>query len=318
MKGQFHTNPKTGITDPCRAFKSECPYIHGDTPEEAQRLFERHMEAYLMPHSASVKQLREMPAEVLRETPLKELDTGQLTQTLRHESVNLGMQVEVVDSAIDLATILHAHQQRGNRGNFTRTPYIEHPLRNALRIVRFGVNSQDVTVASILHDTIEDGAQVFVKKFYKIDSNEIDARKILGEHIKKAYGENVFELVEAVTNDYIADVDKSKMSITEKNRIYLEHVHKNITGRPNVLLVKISDFIDNATGLYHNDVPERATKTKNQATKYLPVVDVFRKALKDMEIPVSVEQKSEIFDKMDRTEERLSKIINRTQGDRNE
>ena len=310
MKGQFHVNPETYVVAPCHAEKIECPYLHGDTVEDTERLLSEKIGTSVVLQGISVSKLRNMPAEVLKATSLKELDAAQLTQTLRHEAIEQGMKESVIDSAIDLASILHAHQTRGNRGNFTSTPYIEHPLRNALRLLRLGVNNQDVIVASLLHDVIEDGAQVFVKTFKNIqDNDENDARRVLSDHIRNAYGDNVLELVEAVTNDYIADVDKSRMQASEKNRIYLEHVRKNIAGRPNVILVKVSDFMDNATGLHHHNTPQRAEKTFRQACKYLPVVQVFRDAIRANDLSLSYESVSKILEKMDKTERSLMHII---------
>ena len=308
---KFHVNQETGLAAKCSANVSKCPYIHSDTLEGAQQAFEEAMSALTLPASVSVKDLRKMPSEALRKMPLKALDSNQLAQTLRHEATRLGMESDVVDSAIDLATILHAHQVRSNRGNFSKSPYIEHPLRNSLRLIRLGVSDQDVIVASILHDTVEDGARIFVKRFYNEKQHEEDARESLKSHIQKAYGKNVAELVEAVTNDYIADSDSTKMSLAEKHKVYLEHVRKNIQNNPGAFLVKVSDFIDNATGLYHNDTPERRSKTRNQALKYLPVVEVFKQTLENDNIPLSEEAKTEIRDKMSHTTERLLKILQR-------
>ena len=312
---RFHINPNTGRVLRCYAGESGiCWYgdkaIHGNTKAETQKLYEQAMKAATVPQVASVKELRKAPAIVLKNTDTKELNATQLAQTLRHEASELGMNAEVIDSAIDLATILHAHQKRGNRGNFTETPYIEHPLRNSLRLVRMGVKNQDVIVASILHDTIEDGAKVFVEKFQNnLTIGEEDARSELGSHIGRTYGNNVLELVEAVTNDYMTDTDKSNMSEEVKNLIYLEHVQENINKNSNVLLVKISDFIDNATGLHHNDVPARREKTKKQARKYLPVVEVFKSALKSSGLPEK--QVTMLLSRMDTTKERLSSIISK-------
>lgn len=306
---KFHVNQETGKAGKCEADKFKCPYIHGDTLEGAQKAFEQAMSALTLPISVSINTLRQMPSEALRSIPLKALDTNQLAQTLRHESVRLGIDSEVIDSAIDLATILHAHQSRSNRGNFTKAPYIEHPLRNSLRLVRLGVKDQDVIVASVLHDTIEDGAAIFVKKFHNEEKDEVNARQALSQHIQRAYGQKVLKLVEAVTNDYIADSDKTKMSLAQKHNTYLQHVRTNIKNNPGAFLVKVSDFIDNATGLYHNNTPERAAKTRNQALKYLPVVEVFKTVLQEDNIPLSDESKQEVHDKMTRTTERLLKIL---------
>lgn len=317
---RYHVNMTNGVPGICRAVKS-CPFgleidDHYDTASDARVAFETNMTSSTltkMKRAKTPQELRQIPATILRNLPLKEMDASQLAQSLQHETIAVGMDPDIISSSVDLATILHSHQTRGNRGNFTSTPYIEHPLRNALRLVRMNVTDQDVIVAAVLHDTIEDGASVFVKKFHgaKEPNGEIESRKILGDYINDAYGPEVLELVEAVTNDYVADNDKSKISLAQKHRIYCEHVRKAIRNRPGVILVKLSDFIDNATGLYHNDIPGREDKTRKQAMKYLPVVDVFLEELDRTQLPVSEQTLEDLKAQLHVTRTRLEKIIAR-------
>lgn len=317
---RYHVNMTTGVPGVCRATKT-CPFglaidDHYDTASNARSAFERDMNSKTFSKMKKAKtpvELRQVPSTILRNLPLKEMNSAHLAQSLQNECIAAGMDPDVISSSVDLATILHAHQTRGNRGNFTTTPYIEHPLRNALRLVRMDVPDQDIIVAAVLHDTIEDGASVFVKKFHGVDEpdGEIESRKILGDYINDAYGPEVLEIVEAVTNNYVADTDKSRMSLSEKHRIYCEHVRKAIRNRPGVLLVKLSDFIDNATGLYHNDIPGREDKTRKQAMKYLPVVDVFLEELDRTKLPVSEQTVEDLKAQLLVTRTRLEKIIAR-------
>jgi (p)ppGpp synthase/HD superfamily hydrolase len=319
---RYHVNLTTGVPGKCRAIKS-CPFglaleDHYSTPSEARAAFEKQMVSKTFASlkrepALSVELLRTIPANILRDTPLKELSAAQLAQTLQHEAVEVGMDRDVISSAVDLATILHAHQSRGNRGNFVTTPYIEHPLRNAVRLLRLGVTNQDVITAVILHDTVEDGADVFVKKFYnEVSTNdELESRAILSDYISKAYGSNVARLVEAVTNDYIADTEKSKMTLAQKNMGYLIHVRDNIKGDAEVILVKITDFVDNASGLYHNDIPGREVKTKRQAQKYRPVVDVFLEELKTTKLPIPEAHFAALSQRLEKTKISLDAIIAR-------
>jgi hypothetical protein len=319
---RYHVNLTTGVPGKCRAIKS-CPFglsleDHYSTASEARAAFEQQMVSKTFASlkrepALSVEFLRTVPANILRNTPLKELSAAQLAQTLQHEAADAGMDSDVISSSVDLATILHAHQSRGNRGNFVTTPYIEHPLRNAVRLLRLGVKNQDVIVAVVLHDTVEDGADVFVKKFYseKSTDNELESRAILSDYISQAYGSNVARLVEAVTNDYIADTEKSRMTIAQKNMGYLTHVRDNIKGDAEVILVNITDFVDNASGLYHNDIPGREVKTKRQAQKYRPVVDVFLNELKTTKLPISAEHLTSLINRLEKTKISLDAIIAR-------
>lgn len=308
---RYHFNETTGKTALCKASQRKCPLIHGESEDQARKNHEMIMSKKTL---VSVKkqftqeELLLAPIEILCHTPLKDMDTAQLSQTLRYESIALGMDEKVIDSSINLASILHAHQTRRNRGNFTNVPYIEHPLRNAVRLIRLGVEDQDIVVAAVLHDTIEDGAKVFVKKFKnqngKVD--ELDARSILSEHIQNAYGNKTLEYVEAVTNDYMADM---QLTPEDKRTIYRNHVKANILHNPGVFLVKVSDFIDNATGLYHNDKPGQEKQVSKQARKYLPVVKVFQDAMNNYELPVSENGHQTITRQLDITAQRLKTIV---------
>lgn len=100
------------------------------------------------------------------------------------------------------------------------------------------------------------------------------------------------------------------MTQKEKADLYLNHVRKSIRNDTDALLVKVSDFIDNATGLYHSDVKGREKRTLRQAKKYLPVASVFRDEIHNVsDLHVSDEGRREILLKMDRTEVRLRDII---------
>lgn len=316
---RYHVNNETGVSGICHAIK-RCPFglpIDEHYPSEyaAREAYEVKMKGFEINsyQKFTIEAFRKIPSEILKKTDLKDLNAAQLSQTLQSESHDADLDKEIIGSAVDLASILHSKQTRGNRGNFITTPYIEHPLRNSLRLLRLGVRDQDVIVASILHDTIEDGAKMFVEKFNGSNAvtGEIAARAELGEYINKAYGNRVLKLVEAVTNDYIADTDKTRMSVKEKNRIYKEHVENNIKGNAGIVLVKISDICDNATGLYHNDIPGREAKTKKQAVKYLPVIDVFLKELDRTDLGLPEASIAHLKDKMHRTIIRLEAIISR-------
>ena len=301
----------------CEATDRPCPLSpldeHFETPEEAMMFFEAEQKGSQAErlHQAQLDMI-EKSAQVFKQTSLKELDSTQLTQALIYEANEVGIDKTALRGSISLATILHSHQKRGNRGGHKTTPYIEHPLRNSLRLIRLGVKDQDVVIASVLHDTIEDGASKFCEKFLqKKNIDELEARKTLSSHIKKTYGKRVVKLVESVTNDYLTDTDKSKMSISRKNKSYYDHVEKNVTNEPQVLLVKRSDVIENATGRDHNDVPGREAKTLKQAVKYLPVVPVFEKEIQRQNIHLSKRSKAEILIKLENTKKRLQIIIDK-------
>src|SRR5581483_9171299 len=58
-----------------------------------------------------------------------------------------------LEDALELASQLHRGDRRQNE------PYINHPLRVAIRIMsHYGIRDPDVIVAALLHDAVEDHA----------------------------------------------------------------------------------------------------------------------------------------------------------------
>lgn len=259
--------------------------------------------------------MKKRTESLIKKTPLKKLDSALLTITLINEAEDAGLDSEKIFTAISLASALHIGQTRANRGDLPRTPYIEHPLRNAIRILRWGCVEQDVIIAAILHDTVEDCSKKFVASF-GIDVNscsEEDARKALRMHIRNEFGEEVDRIVAKVTNDYVPKEISAKLDRMAKGEIYRQHVIKNLVGDYRVLLVKFSDFVDNATGLHHNDIPKNAERVRNLAFKYRPLIKVFRSEIgtEPARLQVSDEGIVDMLRHLDATSERLDKIINR-------
>lgn len=175
--------------------------------------------------------------------------------------------------SIDLATVLHSKQTRKNRDSYKRTPYIEHPLRNTFRLIKWGVDDSDILIASVLHDTVEDSSQEYCRLFLgkKIKDEEL-AREHLSRFINHEFGARVESIVQNVTNEVSLE-----SSGKDKNEKYISKVKKSIANNPEAFLVKLSDFIDNGTGLWHGDDTDFIAK---QVAKYKPLVPVFIEELK--------------------------------------
>lgn len=117
-------------------------------------------------------------------------------------------------------------------------PYITHPLIVGLILARAGA-SEDVVVAGILHDTIEDS---------------IDAKKVTREMLAERFGDNVAQLVDSVTEQ-----DKT-MSWQERKDEAFEHI-KSFTN--DQVLVKSGDVISNLSDLIEDigdDVKHKTNK----------------------------------------------------------
>lgn len=123
-----------------------------------------------------------------------------------------------IQKATDFAIEVHKEQKRKGKD----IPYIVHPLGVALILARTGAG-EDMIVAGILHDTIEDSAG-----------------KVTKEDIAKEFGDHVATLVNDVTEQ-----DKS-LPWEERKQIALEHIAQ--TGNDS-LLVKSADVLHNMTDL---------------------------------------------------------------------
>ena len=101
----------------------------------------------------------------------------------------------------------------------------------------------------------------------------------------------------------------SSLPKSERNRIYREHVADQIKD-PEVFLVKFSDYIDNAGGLYHSMDKDFI---KRQAPKYQPLLSVFKSTLDNHvaegRINVSPEQLLEMTYALDFTRQQLESVI---------
>lgn len=120
--------------------------------------------------------------------------------------------LSLIDQAIILAAKAHRNQSRKG----TRIPYITHPFGVAVLLCRAGC-SDEVVIAGILHDTMEDGG-------------------VKPEKIRKEFGDRVLSLVEACT-----EPDKSLS--WEKRK---EHTIEYLKGAPlDVKFVVVADKLNN-------------------------------------------------------------------------
>lgn len=132
---------------------------------------------------------------------------------------------ERIQSAIRFAIKAHTGQTRKGKG----VPYITHPLTVALILSQAGA-SEDIVIAGILHDVVEDS----------------DGAVALSD-IEDKFGETVAGLVQHVTEE-----DKSLPWETRK-RIALAHI-KDMSH--DALLLKSADVLHNLSELVH-DVEEQ-------------------------------------------------------------
>lgn len=309
--GRYHTND-SGKTLPCTAGVRECRFVHGATPAEAAENWQQQMADELIPAAQAPELSADEKLQQFRMTSLKHMDDRDLAEAILLESEAVGFDVQRVATAIALASELHGNQfRKGNRGELANPPYIEHPLRNALRLIRMGCEDEPTIIGEILHDTVEDGASVFVKArgwSNRQSRNEHAARAELTVHIEATFGAETREIVIAVTNE-IPEGDPRTQTVEEKHRTYVGHLRAQVLHSPKAFLVKISDFIDNATGLYHGVGSLDPVKLKNQATKYLLSIPVFQEGIDRLKLPIPAHSQELIQRSLIETERRLRRII---------
>lgn len=266
MVTKYHINPNSGAVGKCRAEKGNCPFgdesKHFDSPAAARKAFEE-----------------EMSSRPLDRSTLKSRTADELRGILLVESGEVGLNVAEMEKAALFAKELHLGQFRFAPPWEARPPYITHPLRNAIRLIRWGSKDRNVILAGILHDTVEDCAEKYCDdRGIQYDSPQ-HAQQILLAKLRKDYGSRLADIVWKLSNPYISDEDKAKLTVEQKHEIYVDHVRESIKDDHEVLLAKLSDLQDNAAGLYHTAYPEREKQTRKQATKYQLVMDVFREEL---------------------------------------
>ncbi len=124
-----------------------------------------------------------------------------------------------IQHAIRFAIKTHESDQKQKRKG-KDVPYIVHPLTVGLILATAGA-SEDIIVAGILHDTIEDS---------------IKEKKVTEEMLTERFGENVYKLVRSVTED-----DKIS-SWDERKALAQEHIK---TFSNDSVFLKSADLLSN-------------------------------------------------------------------------
>ena len=201
----------------------------------------------------------------ITELPLDTMDATLLTLgLLDSDDAHAGP----LPAAIRIAATVHRTDTRPT-GRSTE-PYIAHPLRNALRLKQYGCTDQDVLTATVLHDTVEDHAVELVA-LAGGTPDAATAREQALTAITDWFGAEVARIVGAVSNP----PNPPGLDTAEKHARYAAHVAA-VVDDPSVLLVKFSDYADNAGSL---DALTDPAKRGKLARKYTPLVAIFDAAL---------------------------------------
>ncbi|MFD6260768.1 HD domain-containing protein [Micromonospora chalcea] len=192
--------------------------------------------------------------------------------------------------ALDLAADLHRDDRR------VREPYLNHLLRVSIRLMHhYQVRDVDVIVAGLLHDAVEDHPAELAGLGPDTGSDATPAALTV---LADRFGARVARLVAAVTNP---QYDPGR----DRDEQYREHVAASLEREPWARVIKVSDFTDNGVGVIHTVGP----KVTRAATKYRPLVPVFRDLVARPDTPLSASVKEHIFAQLDLAEERFSAIL---------
>ncbi|WP_370949634.1 HD domain-containing protein [Amycolatopsis sp. cg5] len=190
---------------------------------------------------------------------------------------------ELITSAATTASFLHREQTRYTRRNLPRVPYIEHPLRVALRLIRWGVDDAELIAAALLHDVAEDCADELLEIFGQTSESALDC-------LTRLYGARVSDWVGEVTNP---GTHGGKVSIT-----YAEHITVLAESGSHALLIKASDLKDNAGSIKHQLGHGQDEKMLRLLGKYLPVVAIVADGLSAVPPSISTATAAAELDKL--------------------
>jgi hypothetical protein len=208
-----------------------------------------------------------------------------LRERLAHEtSIFADTSRHGIGRALELSTRLHAGDRR------QREPYINHPLRVAIRIIcHYHVHDPEIVCAALLHDAVEDHSEALAP-----GGGTPAALSVLAAE----FGPRVADLVAAVTNpDYTLGRDVHDQ--------YLQHVTASLKHNPWARVIKLSDFTDNGVGLIHTSGPMLC----RLAGKYAPLVTVLRGLIARPDTPLGEGVKAKILGQLDQAEVRFAAIL---------
>lgn len=197
----------------------------------------------------------------------------------------------MITQAYELARDAHQGQTRKSG-----EPYVTHPVAVAKIVAELGLD--DVTIsAALLHDAVEDHPDMLAAPDGG-DRTEAALTEAALAELGRRYNPRVADLVRAVTNP-------AHEPGRDRFEQYREHVAESLEANPWARIIKVSDFTDNGVGLIHTD-PSRHVRL---ATKYAPLVPVFRDLIARPDTPLTDDVKQHILGQLDSAEERFDAIL---------
>ena len=146
-----------------------------------------------------------------------------------------------ITKAFSTAADLHSGQSRDG----SKEPYINHALKVAhILSDELKIRDVDLICAALLHDILQEGN----------NSEKLD-------QIKKNFGENVFNIVQTLTEH---------PSANENRQQSLESYFQNISNSPKTLrVVELADRLDNVRFFKNAVKKDKAIRYKEETQKYV-------------------------------------------------
>lgn len=229
---------------------------------------------------------REYGAPGLREQFLQHVDDAEFTDEDKAR----------IYSALELSEMAHNGQQRGEH------PYITHVLRVSTRTMKhFQVTDPNIVIAALLHDSVEDrpGRLVIGAHATEDQIEDISLKSWALGLIRGEFGGEVATLVAAVTNP---EFDNSQ----DVHSQYRTHVMEATRANPKARIIKLSDFLDNCSGLIYNESPSRAARL---ARKYQPLIPFMIAMALDTATPLTAISRGYIVERLERANLRCDHLI---------
>lgn len=274
MEKRYHINDHnvvgvcTATVKPCRFSESEHYSTYQQAQERAEQKLENHYGVTTLSTTGS--------ALVSAHHNLNTQNVDQLRDYI-HTDMVADMSAEdreMVLRSAGRAEELHTGQWRKNKTE-NPDPYIIHPYRNAVRLHQWGVKDPDVLTATVLHDTIEDCANVITKMHGRNPEKtpNVEKRRVAYEWMTQEYNERVTTMVAHVTNP----LRKKNLSVEEKRALYQSHVKDAVMQDHGTFAVKLSDFVDNAGNLHElaSSSDKGRMSSQGMVKKYTPLIPVF-------------------------------------------
>jgi (p)ppGpp synthase/HD superfamily hydrolase len=182
-------------------------------------------------------------------------------------------------SACSFAVLRHKDQKR-KAANRTTIPYVVHPLAVAQILCEIGINDEDVLIAAVLHDTLED-------------------TKTTPEELRFKFGDRVLGIVQECTDDPTLDREAQRLMQVKSAP------HKSYPAK----LVKCADKTDNMRDLVRCPPGWETWKIRKYAEQGRAVVQALNSANELPQALISAfwNASQEVFDWCDEMDVRAAK-----------